>query len=64
MFRKKYGVLKNSLFMLQEAKDKVPSVIWLSVLDGLLAVVVSMIELYIAPTILEKLERHSTLSEL
>ncbi len=61
---KKYGVFKNSLFMLQEAKNKVPSVIWLAVLDGLLAVAVSMIELYIAPTILEKLERHSTLSEL
>ncbi|MDE6053938.1 MAG: hypothetical protein K2G55_09285 [Lachnospiraceae bacterium] len=29
---KKYGVLKNTLFMLLEAKNKVPSVLWLAVL--------------------------------
>lgn len=62
--RKKYGVLRNSFFMLREAKTNVPSVIWLAVLDGLIAVVVSVIELYVAPSILEKLEMHSTLPGL
>lgn len=61
---KKYGVLKNALFMLQEAKENVPSVIWLTVLDGVLAVVVSVIELYVAPSILHRLEIHSALREL
>lgn len=61
---KKYGVLKNSLFMLQAAKDHVPSVIWLAVLDALLAVAVSVTTLYVAPSILHSLEIHSTLSEL
>lgn len=61
---KKYGVLSNALFMLREAKTSVPSVIWLAVLDGLIAVAVSVIELYVAPSILEKLEMHSTLSGL
>ena len=53
---KKYGVLKNLLFMLQEARKNVPSVIWLAVLDGLIAVAVSVIELYVAPSILKELE--------
>lgn len=61
---KKYGVLKNSLFMLQAAKDHVPSVIWLAVLDALLAVAVSVTTLYVAPSILHSLEIHSTLPEL
>jgi ATP-binding cassette subfamily B protein len=61
---KKYGVLKNSLFMLQEARKNVPSVIWLAVLDGLIAVAVSVIELYVAPSILKNLEMHGTLSGL
>ncbi len=61
---KKYGVLKNSFFMLQEARKNVPSVIWLAVLDGLIAVAVSVIELYVAPSILKNLEMHGTLSGL
>lgn len=61
---KKYGVLSNALFMLREAKAGVPSVIWLTVLDGLVAVAVSVIGLYVAPSILEKLEMHGTISEL
>ena len=43
--RKKYGVLGNALFMLREAKENLPSVIWFAVLDGLIAVAVSVIEL-------------------
>ena len=37
--RKKYGVLGNALFMLREAKENLPSVIWFAVLDGLIAVI-------------------------
>jgi len=61
---KKYGVLKNSFFMLQEARKNVQSVIWLAVLDGLIAVAVSVIELYVAPSILKNLEMHGMLSGL
>ena len=61
---KKYGVLKNLLFMLQEARKNVPSVIWLAVLDALLAVAVSVTTLYVAPSILKNLEMHGTLSGL
>lgn len=62
--RKKYGVLGNALFMLREAKETLPSVIWFAVLDGLIAVAVSVIELYVAPSILKELETHGTLSGL
>ena len=62
--RKKYGVLGNALFMLREAKENLPSVIWFAVLDGLIAVAVSVIELYVAPSILKELETHGTLSGL
>lgn len=61
---KKYGVLRNVLFMLRVAKEHVPGVIWLAVLDGILAVAVSVTELYVAPSILHSLEMHGTLPEL
>lgn len=61
---KKYGVLKNALFMLREAKKAAPSVIVLALLQGLLAVAASVLELYVAPSILKSLEMHGTLSGL
>ena len=62
--RKKYGVLRNMLFMMREAKRTAPSVIVLAVLDGLAAVAVSVVELYVAPSILRSLERQDTLTRL
>ena len=62
--RKKYGVLSNVLFMLREAKHTAPSVIVLAVLDGLAAVAVAVVELYVAPSILRSLERQDTLCRL
>lgn len=59
--RKKYGVLSNIFFMLCEAERTAPSVIVLAVLDGLAAVAVSVVELYVAPSILHSLERQDTL---
>ena len=62
--RKKYGVLSNVLFMLRMAKCTAPSVTVLAVLDGLTMVAVSVVELYVAPSILRSLERQDTLYRL
>jgi len=62
--RKKYGVLSNVLFMLHMAKCTAPSVTVLAVLDGLTMVAVSVVELYVAPSILRSLERQDTLYRL
>ncbi|MCM1182241.1 MAG: ABC transporter ATP-binding protein/permease [Roseburia sp.] len=61
---KKYGVFTNSLFMLREAKDGAPSVIVFTVLQAALAVAVSVLELYVSPVILKRLETHSAMAEL
>lgn len=61
---KKYGVFANALYMLRTAKDTVPSVIVLTVLQAVLAVAVSVLELYVAPVILRRLEAHSALPKL
>lgn len=61
---KKYGVLSNSLFMLHVAVDKVPSVIVFALLQGALAVLAAVLELYVAPSVLKNLEMRGTLSEL
>lgn len=61
---KKYGILSNSLFMLQVAADKAPSVIVFALLQGALAVLAAVLELYVAPSILKNLEMHGTLSGL
>lgn len=61
---KKFGVCSNVLFMLRQAAEAVPSVIWLTVLQALLAVAISLVKLFLAPTILEQLEEHSSLHQL
>lgn len=61
---KKYGVIRNALFMLHQAKVTAPSVIVFMTLQGMLAVSITVLELYVAPSILKSLEIHSTLSGL
>lgn len=61
---KKYGVLSNALFMLREAAKTAPGVIVLALLQGLLAVLAAVLELYVAPSILKNLETHGALSGL
>lgn len=60
----KYGILNNSLFMLKTALQSVPSVPLLTLFQALFTVTISVLELYVAPTILKCLEKHSSLKEL
>lgn len=61
---KRYGVLRNALFMMRQAGITAPSVIVFTLLQGLLAVAATVLELYVAPSILKSLEMRRTLSEL
>ena len=60
----KYGMINNSLFMFKTAFENLPSVPLLTLFQALLAVAISVLELYVAPTVLKKLEIHSSLKEL
>ncbi len=60
----KYGIINNSFFMFKTAFENVPSVPLLTLFQALLAVAISVLELYVAPTILKRLEIHSSLKEL
>lgn len=50
--------------MIRTALENVPSVLALTTAQGLLAVSVSVMELYVSPSILKSLERHASLQEL
>lgn len=54
----KYGMLSNSLFIIKEALEVNPIVLVLTLLQALLVVAGSLLELYVAPVILRSLERH------
>lgn len=60
----KYGILSNTLFMVREALGASPVVLVFTLLQALLAVAVSLMELYVTPTILGNLERHDTLGTM
>ena len=60
----KYGVFDNSLFMIRQAMETNPAVLWMTVLQALLVVTASLLELYGAPVILGRLERRESLGEL
>ena len=57
-------MINNSLFMFKTAFENLPSVPLLTLFQALLAVAISVLELYVAPTVLKKLEIHSSLKEL
>ncbi|MEA4832691.1 MAG: ABC transporter ATP-binding protein [Oscillospiraceae bacterium] len=60
----KYGMGSNSLYMIKRAWRERKSVIWLCFAQVFLAVVTSLLGLFIAPTILGQVENASPLSEL
>lgn len=61
---KKYGTLSNVRFMLKQAMEQRPSVIYLGIADAALAAGVAAIELFLPPTILNGLELHRSLNTL
>lgn len=60
----KYGMLSNSLFMVKEALGTNSVVLAVTLFQALLAVAISLMELYVAPTILGNLERHDALGTM
>lgn len=59
-----YNMLNNTIFMIKTACSTVPVVLPFTIMQALLAVGISVTELYVAPTILHVLEKHSSLKEL
>lgn len=60
----KYGIPGNSLFMIRQALAVSPVVLVFTLLQALLAVTASLLELYVTPSILGNLERHDDLGVL
>lgn len=61
---KKYGMRSNVLFMIKEAAGSVPSVLWLVVVQAVMAVGISLLELFVTPVLLSRIQYHSPLPEL
>jgi len=62
--RPKYGVFSNIAFMLKQAREFAPSVIWLGILMSLLTVGLQTIELLFTPAILQTIEEKKSLQDL
>lgn len=60
----KYGMWSNSLFMIKAALEMRPLALVFTLLQALLVVAGSLLELYVTPMILGSLERHDALGEL
>lgn len=58
---KKYSMGNNVLFMIKEAAGNVPSVLWLVVLQAVIAVGISLLELFVTPMLLSKIQSHGVL---
>ncbi|MDE7249189.1 MAG: hypothetical protein K2N82_04735, partial [Lachnospiraceae bacterium] len=61
---KKYSMGSNVLFMIKEAACNVPSVLSLVVLQAVVAVGISLLELFVTPVLLSEIQHHVRLSEL
>lgn len=61
---KKYSMGSNVLFMIKEAAGNVPSVLFLVVLQAVVAVGISLLELFVTPVLLSKIQSHSEISKL
>lgn len=61
---KKYSMGSNVLFMIKEAAGNVPSVLFLVVLQAVVAVGISLLELFVTPVLLSEIQSHSELSKL
>lgn len=62
--RPKYGGFSNIVFMLNQAREVAPSVIWLAILMSLLTVGLQTIQLLFTPAILQVLEEQKSLQNL
>ncbi len=60
----KYNMWQNTSYMIRLAWEREKSTLPLCVLPALLAVTTSLLELYIAPVILEQVETHAPLTQL
>lgn len=58
---KKYSMGSNVLFMIKEAAGNVPSVLWLVVLQAVIAVGISLTELFVTPVLLSGIQSHDSL---
>lgn len=61
---KKYGMGSNVWFMIEAAAHNVPSVLYLVAAQALTAVGISLLELFVTPVLLGKIETHAALGEL
>lgn len=61
---RKYGMGSNVWFMIEAAARNVPSVLYLVAAQALTAVGISLLELFVTPVLLGKIETHAALSEL
>ena len=60
----KYGIGKCVSFMIKTAWNSVRSVLWLSILFAVLSVGINLAQLYLAPTVLQKVEAVTPVGEL
>lgn len=61
---KKYSIISNVLFMKRQALESASSVLWMTALQAVLAVIISLVKLFFAPVILNQLEMHGNLKKL
>ncbi len=62
--RSKYGVFSNIIFMLKQAREAAPSVVWLVILMAILTVGLQAIQLLFTPAILQTIEEQKSLQDL
>ena len=62
--RSKYGVFSNIIFMLKQAREAAPSVVWLVILMAILTVCLQTIQLLFTPAILQTIEVQKSLQDL
>lgn len=61
---KKYSMGSNVLFMIREAAGSVPSVLWFVVFQAMIAIGISLLELFVTPVLLSRIQHRGALSEL
>lgn len=59
-----YGMFNNTAFMIRQAWEECPSVLWLCVLQAVLAVLANLLGLYVTPTLLTIVEDGESLRTL
>lgn len=62
--KEKYSMGSNVLFMIKEAAGNVPSVLWFVVLQAVIAIGISLLELFVTPVLLSEVQSHGALLEL